>query len=83
MRRSYPTKDQYIQKVVAADYSFTAYMLNMVYRYIPFLFEVHQILDWAIHNTSLSLVHWFKVYVVHAVLYDAKCRVGSTNNSDL
>ena len=24
---------------------------------------MHQILDWAIHNTSLNLVHWFKVWL--------------------
>ena len=46
-----------------------------MYRYIPFLFEIHQILDWSIHTTALNLVHWFKVYSIHAIMYDAKCRV--------
>lgn len=45
------------------------------YRYIPFLFEIHQILDWAISNTSLNLMLWLKVYSAHAILYDSKCRV--------
>ena len=31
--------------------------------------------DWSISNTSLRIIHWFKVYSAHAILYDAKCRV--------
>ena len=73
MRRSYPTKDQYIQKVVAADYSFTAYMLNMVYRYIPFLYEL---------NCLIDLYGYMRVEEIRNILFIDKYRVGVWRAAD-
>lgn len=71
----YPNADNNIANMIERDYSIVNRVLFFAYRYMPFLFELHQILDWTISNTSLNIIHWFKVYSAHAILYDAKCRV--------
>lgn len=43
--RSYPTKDQYIEKVVSLDFTMKPYMINMWYRMIPFLYELNCLID--------------------------------------
>ena len=82
MRRSYPPKDQYIQKVVAADYSFTAYMLNMVYRYIPFLYELNCLIDWAVTDTATDLYGYMRVEEIRNILFIDKYRVGVWRAAD-
>ena len=82
MRRSYPTKDQYIQKVVAADYSFTAYMLNMVYRYIPLLYELNCLIDWAVTDTATDLYGYMRVEEIRNILFIDKYRVGVWRAAD-
>ena len=70
----YPTFDNYINSIINKKYSLFNQLLFYCYKYIPFLFEIHQILDWAISNTSLNLMHWLKVYSAHATLYISECR---------
>ena len=57
------------------SFIFLLFYDHQLYRYIPFLFEIHQIFDWTLSTTSLHFVHWLKVYSAYTTLYDSKCRV--------
>lgn len=46
--------------------------LFYIYRYVPFLFELKNFLDWTITTTSLSLFQWIKLEEIHAHLFICK-----------
>ena len=75
--RSYPTKDQYIQKVVKMDYSMKPYMINMVYRMIPFLYELNCLIDWAVTETSCDIWNYMRVEEIRNTMFIGKYKVGS------
>lgn len=72
---SYPTKDQYIQKVVAADYSMKAYMFNTIYRSIPFLYELNCLIDWSVTDTATDLWGYMRVEEIRNILFIDKYKV--------
>jgi hypothetical protein len=43
---------------------------NLVYRSIPFLYEMRVLLDWTFANTSLKLNAWWTIEDIHRELYD-------------
>lgn len=74
--RSYPTKDQYIQKVVKMDYSSKPYIINMVYRMIPFLYELNCLIDWAVTETSCDIWNYMRVEEIRNTMFIGKYKVG-------
>lgn len=73
---SYPTKDQYIQKVVINDYGMKPYMTNMVYRYIPFLYEMNCLIDWSVSETACDLWNYMRIEEIKNTMFVAKYKVG-------
>lgn len=51
------------------------YYQYLIYRSIPFFFEVKTILDWACTRTTLLLYDWLKLEDVYSSLYLVKCDV--------
>ena len=43
-----------------------------VYRLIPLLPELREVMDWVFTDTVLSLINWFKVQEIYAQLYLVK-----------
>lgn len=43
-----------------------------VYRLIPILPELREIMDWVFTDTALSLINWLKVQEIYAQLYLVK-----------
>jgi len=59
-----------------------------VYRLIPILSELREAMDWMFTDTTLSLLHWFRVQEIYAQIYLVKVRrerekvsLGGTSNS--
>lgn len=59
-----------------------------VYRLIPILSELREVMDWMFTDTTLSLLHWFRVQEIYAQIYLVKVRrerekvsLGGTSNS--
>ena len=44
----------------------------MIYRALPFIYEIQILLDWTITYTSLNLFEWFNINEVYSFLYIAK-----------
>ncbi len=43
-----------------------------MYRLIPILPELREVMDWVFTDTTLSLINWFKVQEIYAQLYLVK-----------
>jgi len=52
--------------------SFMNSTLVRMYLAVPFLFELHLIMDWAFTTTSLDVFQWFKFDEIHANVYLSK-----------
>jgi singapore isolate B (sub-type 7) whole genome shotgun sequence assembly, scaffold_12 len=74
--RSYPTKDQYIEKVVSLDFTMKPYMINMVYRMIPFLYELNCLIDWSVTDTSCDLWNYMRIEEIRNTMFVGKYKVG-------
>ena len=72
---SYPTKDQYIQKVVINDYGMVPYFTNMIYRYIPFLYEMNCLIDWSVSETACDLWTYMRIEEIKNTMFTAKYKV--------
>ena len=72
---SYPTKDQYIQKCVVNDYGMVAYFSNMIYRYIPFLYEMNCLIDWSVSETACDLWNYMRIEEIKNTMFIAKYKV--------
>lgn len=65
------------------NYNLFNYTCFMIYRAIPFIFEMKTILDWTIKKTSLSLFQWLKLEDIHAKLYASKMESISRKNREV
>jgi hypothetical protein len=45
----------------------------LIYRGIPFLFEIRTLMDWTFTATTLRVMQWFKFEEIYANLYNTKC----------
>lgn len=45
-----------------------------VYRLIPLLPELREVMDWMFTPTTLELLHWFRVQEIYAQIYLVKVR---------
>lgn len=45
----------------------------LIYRGIPFLYEIRTLMDWTFTATSLRLLQWFKFEEIYSNLYNTKC----------
>lgn len=45
-----------------------------VYRAVPLLPELREVIDWVFTDTALSLLHWLRVQEIYAKLYLVKVR---------
>ena len=45
----------------------------LIYRGIPFLFELRTLMDWTFTATTLRVMQWFKFEEIYANLYNTKC----------
>lgn len=48
-------------------------ILFLVYRGLPFLYEIRTLIDWTFTSTALNLFQWFKFEEIYATLYNTKC----------
>jgi hypothetical protein len=47
----------------------------VIYRAIPFVFELRTLLDWMCTRTALDVWEWFKLEEIYAALYCVQCYV--------
>lgn len=57
------------------NFSYIAYVLFIITRSIPFLFELKSLIDWTTTKTALPLYDWMKNEDVFSDLYKRKCDV--------
>ena len=50
-----------------------ANIVFLIYRGIPFLFEIRTLMDWTFTATTLRVMQWFKFEEIYANLYNTKC----------
>ncbi|KNC52181.1 uncharacterized protein AMSG_01007 [Thecamonas trahens ATCC 50062] len=73
IRYGYPqfNKGQFLTRHADEVYS----KLFVVYRAIPFVYELRTLLDWICSDTTLEFYHWLRVEEIYANLFMVKCRV--------
>ena len=71
----YPTKDQYIQKVVKMDYSMKPYLISTIYRAIPFLYELNCLIDWSVTETSCDIWNYMRIEEIRNTMFIGKYKV--------
>ena len=59
--------------VLMNNYNTFSNIMFLIYRGLPFMFEIRTLLDWTFTATSLTLFQWFKFEEIYAVLYNSKC----------
>lgn len=59
------------------DYSSKPYMINMVYRMIPFLYELNCLIDWSVTETSCDIWNYMRVEEIRNTMFIGKYKVGS------
>lgn len=52
------------------------YMTNMVYRYIPFLYEMNCLIDWSVSETACDLWNYMRIEEIKNTMFVAKYKVG-------
>ena len=45
----------------------------MIYYSIPFVYELRTLLDWTVHDTSLTFFHWLKLEDIYSNAFMVKC----------
>lgn len=73
---SYPTEDQQVQKAVNIDTSMIPYFTNMIYRYVPFLYEMNCLIDWSVTATTCDIWKYMRIEEIRNTLYIGKYKVG-------
>eukprot|EP01094_Clydonella_sp_ATCC50884_P029310 TRINITY_DN9135_c0_g1_i2.p1 TRINITY_DN9135_c0_g1~~TRINITY_DN9135_c0_g1_i2.p1 ORF type:complete len:999 (+),score=344.71 TRINITY_DN9135_c0_g1_i2:353-2998(+) len=73
IRSGYPL---YVQQraLTGSPYSYPRYLIFMVYYSIPFVYELRTLLDWTIHDTSLTFFHWLKLEDIYSNAFMVKCK---------
>ena len=71
IRDGYPIT---LERNLTSSFSVTGYYIYIVYRAIPFLYELKTILEWATTPTTLEFFHWFILDDVKSELFQCECR---------
>ncbi|KAK8792902.1 hypothetical protein WA158_005066 [Blastocystis sp. Blastoise] len=74
IKHGYPSTDNTIKNLLTEDYGWISRILYYIYLYIPFLFELHQLIDWLSTDTVLDPFSWIRLEEIKATLFQAKCR---------
>lgn len=59
--------------VLMKNHNQAANVVFLIYRGIPFLYEVRTLMDWTFTSTSLKVMQWFKFEEIYSNLYNTKC----------
>ena len=59
--------------VLMKNQNSAANVVFLIYRGIPFLYEIRTLMDWTFTSTSLKLFQWFKFEEIYSSLYNTKC----------
>lgn len=59
--------------VLTKKYNSLNNIIFLIYRGMPFLYEIRTLLDWTFTPTALNLMQWFKFEEIYASLYNTKC----------
>jgi hypothetical protein len=54
----------------------------LIYKALPFIFEIRVLLDWTFTKTSLDLIKWFKLDELYGQLYLRKCNWEEIKNEE-
>eukprot|EP00055_Hartaetosiga_balthica_P016872 m.108793 g.108793 ORF g.108793 m.108793 type:complete len:2698 (-) comp9196_c0_seq2:842-8935(-) len=67
IQATYPLSVQ--RNIVVENPSFLGYLLFLVYRAIPFLYELRMLLDWSCVPTTLHLQDWYRIEDISGQLF--------------
>ena len=59
---------------LGSKYTTVSGLAFQVYRVIPILSELREVMDWMFTDTVLNLLHWFRVQEIYAQVYLVKVR---------
>lgn len=59
--------------VLTKSYNSLSNIVFLIYRGMPFLYEIRTLVDWTFTPTALNLMQWFKFEEIYANLYNTKC----------
>ncbi|OAF64228.1 hypothetical protein A3Q56_08034 [Intoshia linei] len=71
IRSKYPIR--VIGHFLTKNYNYVTLYLYVIYRAIPFLTEIRNVMDWICTDTTLTISHWFILEDVHSLLFKTKC----------
>ena len=52
-----------------------AYFSNMIYRYIPFLYEMNCLIDWSVSETAGDIWNYMRIEEIKNTMFIAKYKV--------
>lgn len=58
---------------LTSDASYSGWLRYIIYRSVPFLFEMKTVLDWACTDSPLTLYDWLKLEDINANLFLIEC----------
>ncbi|KAL4449174.1 hypothetical protein ABPG74_015556 [Tetrahymena malaccensis] len=64
-----------VGSIFSRDTSLVYRLSFIVYRALPFLYELRSVIDWTFTSTSLDLFQWFKLEDAYANLYSVKAEM--------
>ncbi|RKP16647.1 hypothetical protein ROZALSC1DRAFT_25032, partial [Rozella allomycis CSF55] len=62
------------------QYNLINRIANIVYRSIPFIFEIRSIIDWAVTDTCLDFYNWLKFEDIYVNVFNVKCSLTAIKN---
>lgn len=68
----YPTR--VLRNVLTSKYTTIPWLAFTVYRAIPLLPELREVMDWVFTDTTLSLLHWLRVQEIYTLVFLLKVR---------
>jgi len=84
IRCGYPmyTQGEYLTRVAEGKEPTTSqYYMYVIYRSVPFLFELRGLLDWSCSRTALDFYQWFKLEDIHGQLFQTRCYIQQRKDS--
>ena len=67
IRSSYPSSVQ--RNVLTRHATFVSWLIFVIYKAIPFMYELRMLLDWSCIPTTLTLPYWHKMEDINGQLY--------------
>eukprot|EP00045_Choanoeca_perplexa_P018139 m.279369 g.279369 ORF g.279369 m.279369 type:complete len:2344 (-) comp17729_c0_seq13:1260-8291(-) len=67
IRSSYPSSVQ--RNVLTRSATFISWLIFVIYKAIPFMYELRMLLDWSCIPTTLTLPYWHKMEDINGQLY--------------